>query len=41
VIIASDLDRDQEDKLIALLRENNEAVCWTLGDMKGISLSIV
>jgi len=41
VIIASDLDRDQEDKLISLLRENKEAVGWTLGDIKGISASIV
>jgi len=30
-IIASDLDWDQEDKLIALLRENDEAIGWTLG----------
>jgi len=26
IIVASDLDRDQENKLIALLRENNEAI---------------
>ena len=26
VIIASDLDRDQEDKLISLLRENKESL---------------
>ena len=31
VIIASDLDGDQETKLIALLRENKEALGWTLG----------
>jgi len=41
VIITSDLDRDQEDKLIALLRENKEALGWTLGDIKGISPFIV
>ena len=41
VIIASDLDQDQEDKLISLLRENKEALGWTLGDIKGISPSIV
>ena len=41
VIIASDLDGDQETKLIALLRENKEALGWTLGDIKGISPSIV
>ena len=40
-IISSDLDRDQEDKLISLLRENKEALRWTLGDIKGISPSIV
>jgi len=41
IIITSNLDRDQEDKLIALLRENKEAMGWTLGDIKGISPSIV
>jgi len=41
VIIDSDLDRDQEDKLISLLRENKEALEWTLGDIKGVSPSIV
>ena len=41
VIIASDLDGDQETKLIALPRENKEALGWTLRDIKGISPSIV
>jgi len=41
VIIASDLDQAQEDKLISLLRENKEAPGWTLGDIKSISPSIV
>jgi len=41
VIVAANLDRDQEDKLIALLRENKEAIGWTLWDIKGISPSIV
>jgi len=41
VVVASNLDRDQEDKLIALFRENKEALGWTLGDIKGISPSIV
>jgi len=41
VSIASDLNRDQEEKLIDLLRENKEAIGWTLGDIKGISPSIV
>jgi len=30
VIINFDLDPDQEEKLIMLLRENKEATCWTL-----------
>ena len=41
VIITSDLDRDQEDKLITLLRENKEAIGWTLGDIKDIIPFIV
>ena len=41
VIIAYDLDQNQEDKLISLLRENKEALGWTLGNIKGISPSIV
>jgi len=41
VITASDLDRDQEDKLIALLRQNKEVIGWNLGDIKGITPSIV
>jgi len=41
VIIASALDQDQEDKLITLLRKNKDAIRWTLGDIKGISPSIV
>jgi len=32
---------DQGTKLIALLRENKEALRWTLGDIKRISPSIV
>jgi len=39
VIIASDLDRDQEDKLIAQFRENKKAIGWTLRDIKDISPS--
>jgi len=41
IIIASDLDRDQENKLICLLRENKEALGWTLRDIKGIGPPIV
>ena len=40
-MIASDLDRDQEEKLIYVLGENMEALGWTLGDNKGSSPSIV
>jgi len=41
VIIASDLDQHQEEKLLNLLRENKEALGWTLGDIKGISPTVV
>jgi len=41
MIIASDLDRDQEEDLIVLLRENKEAIGWILGDVKGFHPSIV
>jgi len=41
MIIASHLDQDQEEKLIALLRENEEAIRWALWDIKGISPLIV
>jgi len=32
--IAYDLDWDQEEKLIDLLKENKEAIGWTLEDIK-------
>ena len=41
IIITSELDQDQEEKLIYLLRENKEAIGWTLGHIKGINPSIV
>ena len=41
VIIASDLTENQEEELLKVLRENKEAIGWTLGDIKGISPSIV
>jgi len=41
VIIASNLDQDQEGKLLDLLRENKEALGRTLGDIKGISPAVV
>jgi len=37
VIIASYLDCDQEEKLITLLKEDKEVICWTLSDIKSIS----
>jgi len=41
MIITSDLTEDQEGKLLKVLRENKEAIWWTLGNIKGISTSIV
>ena len=41
VIIISNLDWDQEEKLIDLFKENKDASGWTLGNIKGISPSIV
>jgi len=41
VIISSDLTEEQGEKLLTVLRENKEAIGWTLGDIKGISPSIV
>ena len=40
MVITSDLDQDQEDKLIVSLRETKEATDQTLGDIKDISPSI-
>jgi hypothetical protein len=41
VIIASNLSGSQEEALIALLKENKEAIGWTMEDIKGISPSII
>jgi len=41
VIIASNLDQDQEEKLIDLLKENKEGIGQTLGDIKVINPSIM
>jgi hypothetical protein len=41
VIIASDLLAAQEEKLLDVLRENKEAIGWTIEDIKGISPSVV
>jgi hypothetical protein len=37
VIIASDLIDAQEEELLEVLREHNEAIGWTIEDIKGIS----
>jgi hypothetical protein len=40
VIIANDLNELQEQKLLRILRENREAIGWTLADIKGISPAV-
>jgi hypothetical protein len=40
VIIASDLQKDQEDNLLEVLKEHKEAIGWTMADLKGIDPSI-
>ena len=40
VIIASNLTEQQEEDLLTVLRENREAIGWTMADIKGISPSI-
>ncbi|KAL4282299.1 hypothetical protein GQ457_03G019160 [Hibiscus cannabinus] len=40
VIISSKLQEDQEEKLIATLRQHKEALGWTIADIKGISPTI-
>ena len=41
MIIASHLTEQQEEDLLAVLRESREAIGWTMADIKGISPSIV
>ena len=41
VIIASDLVDAQEEKLLDILREHKEAICWTIEDIMGISPSLL
>jgi hypothetical protein len=41
VIIASDLVDAQKEKLLDVLREQKEAIGWTIENIKGISLSVV
>jgi len=41
MILANDLTLDQEKQVLDLLRENQEALGWTLGGIRGISPTIV
>jgi hypothetical protein len=40
VIIALDLQKDQEDNLLEVLKEHKKAIGWTVADLKGIDPSI-
>ncbi|XP_042379904.1 uncharacterized protein K02A2.6-like [Zingiber officinale] len=40
VIIAQNLEPDQEEKLLEILRQHKKAIGWTLADIPGISPSI-
>jgi hypothetical protein len=40
IIIASDLQKDQEDSLLEMLKEHKEAIGWNMADLKGIDPSI-
>ncbi|XP_042400870.1 uncharacterized protein LOC121990888 [Zingiber officinale] len=40
VIISKDLDAEQEERLLNVLRHNKKAIGWTLADLTGISSSI-
>ncbi|WCJ22553.1 Gag-Pol polyprotein [Euphorbia peplus] len=37
VIISSQLTPDQKSQLLTILKQNQEAIAWTIGDIKGIS----
>ena len=41
VIITSHLTEKQEEDLLVMLRDNKEAISWTMADIKGLSPSIV
>jgi len=41
VILANDLTLDQETQVLDFLVENQQALGWTLGDIRGISPTIV
>jgi hypothetical protein len=40
VIIASYLQKDQEDNLLEVLKEHKEAIGWTVANLKGIDPSV-
>jgi hypothetical protein len=40
VIIALDLQKDQEDNLLKVLKKHKEAIGWTVANLKGIDPSI-
>ncbi|CAN6554874.1 unnamed protein product [Malus baccata var. baccata] len=40
VIIAADLSSTEEDKLLCILRSHQDAIGWTIADIKGISPTI-
>ena len=41
VVIASNLSKNQEKSLLYVLKENKEAIGWTMADIKGVSPTIV
>jgi hypothetical protein len=41
VIIATDLNEAQEQKLLDVFKEHKEAIGWSIGDIKGISPTMV
>ena len=40
IIISSQLDQDQEERLLAILRGRKEAIGWNLSDLKGLDPSL-
>ena len=40
IIISSQLDHNQEERLLAILRARKEAIGWNLSNLKGIDLSL-
>ena len=40
IIISSQLDHDQEERLLAVLRARKDAIGWNLSDLKGIDPSL-